>query len=133
MPAWWAWPWVCMGLPVFWAAGSAGRSEGPQGLGGGQAGGADRGQQPGEGADGQGGGDAAGPGLRGDDDSPALVAGVDGGGCGTGGDPGAAAGQREQDGLGQELDADVAFGGAQRPAQPDLGPAFEDGDDHDVG
>ena len=39
----------------------------------------------------------------------------------------------EQDGFGEELDADVAFGGAERAAQPDLGPAFEHGDDHDVG
>ena len=27
--------------------------------------------------------------------------------------------QRQQDGLGQELGADLAAGGAQRPAQPD--------------
>ena len=39
----------------------------------------------------------------------------------------------EQDGLGEELDADVAFGGAEGAAQPDLAAAFEDGDDHDVG
>ena len=37
------------------------------------------------------------------------------------------------DGFGEELDADVALGGAEGAAQPDLGAAFEDGDDHDVG
>src|SRR6202040_38621 len=50
-----------------------------------------------------------------------------------GDDAGGAAGQGQQDGLGQELGADVAFGGAQGAAQPDLGAAFQDGDDHDVG
>ena len=44
-----------------------------------------------------------------------------------------AADEGEQDRFGKELDADVAFGGAERAAQPDLGAAFEDGDDHDVG
>ena len=44
-----------------------------------------------------------------------------------------AAGQGQQDRLGQELGADLAPGGAQRPAQPDLGAALEHGDDHDVG
>ena len=33
--------------------------------------------------------------------------------------------QGEQDGLGQKLDANVALGGAECPAQPDLGSAFE--------
>jgi hypothetical protein len=61
------------------------------------------------------------------------VAGVDGGGRGADGDADRAAGQGQHDGLGQELDADVAFGGAEGAAQPDLGAAFEDGDDHDVG
>jgi hypothetical protein len=42
-------------------------------------------------------------------------------------------GQGEQDGLGQELDADVALGGAEGAAQADFGASFEDGDDHDVG
>src|SRR5262249_16853309 len=35
--------------------------------------------------------------------------------------------------LGEELGADVTFGSAQGAAQADLGAAFEDGDDHDVG
>ena len=39
----------------------------------------------------------------------------------------------EQDRLGQELDADVAFGGAEGAAQSDLGSPFENRDDHDVG
>ena len=39
----------------------------------------------------------------------------------------------EEDGLGEELDADVASGGPEGAAQPDLGSAFEDRDDHDVG
>src|SRR5262249_28176882 len=50
-----------------------------------------------------------------------------------GADAGGAAEQGEQDGLGQELGADVSLGGAQRPAQADFGAAFQDGDDHDVG
>src|SRR5215468_6384812 len=107
--------------------------EGPEGLGGGEAGGAEGGQQAGGGADEQGGGQAAGPGGGGDDGGPVLGGGVDGGGGGAGGHPHRAAGQGEQDGLGQELGADVAPGGAQRAAQPDFGAAFEDGDDHDVG
>ncbi len=41
--------------------------------------------------------------------------------------------QGEQDRLGEELRADMASGGAQRAAQADLGAAFEDRDDHDVG
>ena len=44
-----------------------------------------------------------------------------------------AADEGEQDGLSEELDADVAFGGAERAPQSDLGSSFEDGDDHDVG
>ena len=46
--------------------------------------------------------------------------GVDGGGGGAGQDADRAAGQREQDRLGQELDPDLAAGGAQGAAQPDL-------------
>jgi hypothetical protein len=38
----------------------------------------------------------------------------------------------EEHGFGQELDADVAFGGAQGAAQPDFGAAFEYADEHDV-
>jgi hypothetical protein len=38
-----------------------------------------------------------------------------------------ATGQDEQDGVGQELDGEVAFGGAQSAAQSDLGAAFEGG------
>ena len=48
-------------------------------------------------------------------------------------DAGDAADQGEQDGFGEELDADVALGGAQGAAQPDLAAAFQHGDDHDVG
>jgi hypothetical protein len=55
--------------------------------------------------------------LRGDDDGPAFGVSVDGGGGRAEDDPGDAAGQGEQDGLGQELGADLAFGGAQRAAQ----------------
>jgi uncharacterized protein YdeI (YjbR/CyaY-like superfamily) len=43
------------------------------------------------------------------------------------------AGDGEEDGFGEELDPDVALCGAEGLAQPDLGAAFEDGDDHDVG
>ena len=48
-------------------------------------------------------------------------------------DSGGAAGQGQQDRLGQELGADLAAGGAERAAQPDLGAALKHGDDHDVG
>ena len=44
-----------------------------------------------------------------------------------------AADEGEEDGFGEELDPDVAFGGPEGAAQSDLGAAFEDGDDHDVG
>ena len=44
-----------------------------------------------------------------------------------------AADKSEKDGFGEELDADVASGGPKRAAQPDLGAALEDRDDHDVG
>jgi hypothetical protein len=87
----------------------------------------------GGGGDEQGGGQPAAPGQRRDNDGPAFGVGIDGCGRHTDGDPGRAAGQGEQDGLGQELDADVALGGTQGPAEPDLAAAFEDGDDHDVG
>ena len=108
-------------------------SDAPERLGGGQAGGADGGQQPGQGADDDGGGQAAGPGFGRDDDGLAVAAGVDGGGGGADDDADGAAGQGQQDRLGQELGADLAAGGAQGAAQPDLGAAFQDGDDHDVG
>ena len=39
----------------------------------------------------------------------------------------------EQHRLDEELQADVAAGGAERPADADLGPPFEHRDDHDVG
>ena len=52
---------------------------------------------------------------------------------GAGSDADGAADEGEQDGFGEELDADVAFGGAEGAAQPDLGASFEDRDDHDVG
>jgi hypothetical protein len=48
------------------------------------------------------------------------------------GDAGCAAGQGE-DRFAEELGAYVSFGRAERTAKPDLGAAFEDGDDHDVG
>ena len=56
-----------------------------------------------------------------------------GGACGAEDDADGSAEQSEQDGFGEELGADVAFGGAEGAAQADLGAAFEDGDDHDVG
>ena len=68
-----------------------------------------------------------------DDDGPALDVGVDGGGGGAGDVPGGPAGQGQQDGLGQELDPDLAFRGAQRAAQPDFLAALQHRDDHDVG
>ena len=62
-----------------------------------------------------------------------MAAGVAGGGGRAGQDAGGGAGEGEQGGLGEELGADLPAGGAQRPAQPDLGAPFEHGDDHDVG
>lgn len=50
--------------------------------------------------------------ATGRDDRPARGGGVDGGGQGAGG----ADEEGEQNGLGQELDADVAFGGAEGAA-----------------
>jgi hypothetical protein len=46
--------------------------------------------------------------------------GVDGGGGGAGDDAGGAAGQGQQDGLGQELGADLAAGGAQRRSSTEM-------------
>ena len=56
----------------------------------------------------------------GNDDGLAVAAGVGGGGGRAGEDADGAAGQGQQDGLGLELDADLAAGGAERAAQPDL-------------
>src|SRR5215472_12795704 len=100
-------------------------SDAPERLSGGQARGADGGQQPGQGADDDSRGQAARPGFGRDNEKLAVAAGVDGGGGRAGDDADDAAGQRQHDGLGQELDADLASGGAQRPAQPDLGAALE--------
>src|ERR1700722_3915853 len=63
-------------------------SQGPERLGGRHAGGADRGQQPGDGTDDEGGAEAAGPGFWRDDDGPALGGGVAGGGGRAGDVPG---------------------------------------------
>jgi hypothetical protein len=89
-------------------------SDGPERLGWWQAGGADGGQQPGQGADDDGRGQAAGPCLGRDDHGLAVAAGVGGDSGRADGDSGGAAGQGQQDGLGQELGADLAAGGAQR-------------------
>jgi hypothetical protein len=108
-------------------------SDAPERPCGGQAGGADRWEEPGQGADEQGGGQEAGPGFGRDDDGLAMAAGIDGGGGGAEDDAGGAADQGHQDGLGQELRADLAAGGAEHPAQPDLLAASQNRDDHDVG
>src|SRR5262249_50420118 len=83
-------------------------SDTPQRLGGGQPCGADGGEEPGERADEQGGGERAGPGLGRDDEKLVVAAGVCGGGGRADGYAGGAAGQGQQDGLGQELGADLA-------------------------
>src|ERR1700691_5172597 len=95
-------------------------SDAPECLGGGQAGGADGGQQPGHSADDEGRSQAASPGLRRDDDGLPVGAGVGGGGGRTGGDADDTARQGQQDRFGQELGTDLASGGAQGTAQPDL-------------
>jgi hypothetical protein len=59
--------------------------------------------------------------------------GVDGGREGAYSDADCAAEKDEEDGFGEELDADVSFGGAECAAEADFGATFEDGDDHDVG
>src|SRR6516162_574913 len=64
---------------------------GPEGLGGGHAGGANRGEQPGQGADHEGRAQPAGPGVGRDDRGPALVMGVDPSGGRAGQHPGHAA------------------------------------------
>src|SRR5262245_7004257 len=113
--------------------GALGVLYGSEGFGGGHAGGAQGGQQAGDGADGKRGADAAGPGGGGDDDGPVLGARVNGGGCRAGRDPRGAAEDGEHDGFGQELGADLPPGRAEGAAEADLGPSFQDGDDHDVG
>jgi hypothetical protein len=59
--------------------------------------------------------------------------GVAGRADGAGDDAGDAACQGEQDRLCKELGADLALGGAEGAAQPDLLAAFQYRDDHDVG
>src|SRR6202034_2661987 len=88
--------------------------------------------EPGGGADDHRGGQPAGPRLGWDHDRPALGVGVDGRGQRAGTDSGGPAQQGQQDGFGQELDADLASGGPEGPAQPDLAAAFQHGDHHDV-
>src|ERR1022692_1279140 len=78
-------------------------SDAPERLRGGQACGADGGQQPGQGADDDSRGQAAGPGLGRDDDGLAMAAGVGGGGGRADDDADDAAGQGQQDRLGEEL------------------------------
>jgi hypothetical protein len=53
--------------------------------------------------------------------------GGDDGGRGAEGDAEDAAEQSEENGFGEELGADVRFGGAEGAAQADFGAAFEDG------
>jgi hypothetical protein len=61
-----------------------------------------------DGADEERGGESAGPRERGDDEGPTFGVGVDAGGCRA---ADRAAQEGEQDGFGEELDADVSFGG----------------------
>jgi hypothetical protein len=59
--------------------------------------------------------------------------GVDGGGEGARADANCAPEKGEEDGFGEELDADVSFGGTESATESNLGAALQDGDDHDVG
>ena len=77
-------------------------------VGGGEAGGADRGEDAGDRADQDRGADAAAPGERGDDGRPVLGVRVDRGGERARADAGGAAEQGEEDRLGEELGADLA-------------------------
>src|SRR5437660_12854371 len=128
---------------IFWDTAAPGRrhrslavcglSDTPQGLSGREASGAEGREQPCDGTYHKGGAKSPGPGQSGDDDGPVLGGGIDGGGKHTGSDTDDAAEEGEQDSFEEELDADVALGGTQRPAQPDLGAALKHRDDHDVG
>ena len=69
----------------------------------------------------------------GDDHRPALGVGVDHGGEHAQSDADGAPQEGQEDGFGKELDADMALGGSEGAAQPDLASSFQDGDDHDVG
>ncbi len=77
--------------------------------------------------------ETAGPGFDGDDGGLAVAAGIGDDGGGAEEDTGHAAGQGQQGGLGEELGADLAAGGAEGAAQADFLTAFQHGDDHDVG
>jgi hypothetical protein len=77
-------------------------SDGPHRFGRRHPGGAQGGEQPGDGANDQCGADAAGPGGCGDDDGPVFGAGVDGGGQRACGNADRATGQGEQDRLAGE-------------------------------
>src|SRR5712691_1752440 len=107
-------------------------SDRTEGFGWGEAGRADGGEEAGDPADEQGRGEAARPGGGGDDRRPVLGVGVDGGGKRAGDHAGCAAEQGEEDRLGEELRADLAFGSAEGAAKADLGATFEDADQHDV-
>jgi hypothetical protein len=72
---------------------------------GGEARGAESGQEPGGGTDDYRPAQPAGPGDRRDDGGPTFGMGADDGGGGPGEYPGRPAGQRKQDGFGQELGA----------------------------
>src|ERR1700719_1332016 len=98
----------------------------PRAWGGERRGGPWCGHEPGDGADQKRGGEAAGPGFGGDDGGPAFGVGVEGCGGSAEGDADRAAKQSEEDGFGEELGTDVAFGSAQGATQSDLGAAFED-------
>jgi hypothetical protein len=69
----------------------------------------------------------------GDDEELVLGRGVDGSGQGACPDAVGPADEGEEDGFGEELHADGASVGSQGAAESDLGAAFKDGDDHDVG
>src|SRR5215475_3607105 len=85
-------------------------------LGGCQAGGADGRVEPGGGADEEGGAEAGGDGAGGDDDLPVPAGGVPGGHRRADGDPTDPTEYSQQQRFGEELDADVAFGGAKGAA-----------------
>src|SRR3972149_2975470 len=105
----------------------------PKGLGWRHASGAQRGEESSDGADENGGAKPSRPGNGRDHDRPVLDGGVERRRECAGDDADGAAETGEEDGFGEELDEDVAPGGAEGAAEADLGATLENADEHDVG
>src|ERR1700722_652734 len=86
-------------------------SHAPEGLGRRHLGRTQGRPESGDGADKDGGADTSAPGNGGDGDEFVCGGGVDGGGKGARSDAGGPSDDGQEDGFGEELDADVALGG----------------------